>query len=89
MALLERMGLLGDEPLDPFAGLSREDGMLALLAEEVGGPEALGTLGTEPLPNEAFDWSGIPDDVHERVDEVLSLVDGCADHFRAQQAASE
>jgi hypothetical protein len=79
MALLERMGLLGDEPIDPFAGFSREDRMLTLLAEEVGGAEALDTLGTEPLPDEAFDWSGIPDDIHERVDEVLTLVDGCAD----------
>ena len=36
-------------------------------------------LDTRPLPDEAFDWSGIPDDVTARVAEVLELIDRCCD----------
>jgi hypothetical protein len=80
MALLEQMGLLdGEPPAGMFDGFSLEDRALELLAEEVGGTQVLDALDTEPLPDEAFAWSGIPEDIHARVDEVLTLVDGCAD----------
>ncbi|WP_395307494.1 DUF6398 domain-containing protein [Mycobacterium sp. AMU20-3851] len=56
-----------------------EEGELHTLAQEVGGPEKLDALDTRPLPDEAFDWSGIADDVAARVDEVLALTDRCCD----------
>jgi hypothetical protein len=48
---------------------------LEALADEVGGAEALKTVDIAPLPNEPFDWSGIPQDIAPRVNEVLGLVD--------------
>jgi hypothetical protein len=71
-ALLAGLGLpdvdgVWDEPFDPHIGLKRV----------VGGDEALATLDTNPLPDEPFAWDGIPDDIHDRVAEVLALVDGC------------
>jgi hypothetical protein len=59
------------------AGMGRR--MLALLADAVGGPAALDQLGTEPLPDEPFDWSVVPDDIRPVVGEVLDLLDGCCD----------
>ncbi|MBU9763554.1 hypothetical protein FR943_06825 [Mycobacterium sp. TNTM28] len=52
---------------------------LETLARQVGGEEQLDQLDTVPLPDEPFDWSGIPDDVTPRVAEVLELADGCCD----------
>ena len=43
------------------------------------GPEALDRLDADPAPVEEFDWTGIPDDVHDRVAEVLSLTDRCCE----------
>jgi hypothetical protein len=58
-----------------------DDSELALewLRDQVGGDEALATLDDEPLPDEPFSWDGIPDDVHERVVEILEECDRCAD----------
>ena len=53
--------------------------MRELLVEAAGGDDALRTLDDRPLPDEDFDWSGIPDDVHDKVAEVLALTDGCCD----------
>ena len=53
--------------------------MRELLREAAGGDDALRTLDDRPLPDEDFDWSGIPDDVHDKVAEVLALTDGCCD----------
>jgi hypothetical protein len=47
----------------------------------VGGPGALASLDDQPLPDEPFDWSGIPDDVTDKVEEVLALCDENADRF--------
>lgn len=58
---------LWNEPFDPLSGLQRM----------VGGEKALVDLDTTPLPDEPFAWHGIPDDIHGRVAEVLTLVDGC------------
>ena len=38
-------------------------------------------LDVSPLPDEPFEWSGIPKDTHERVREVLELCDRCAEEF--------
>lgn len=49
------------------------------LAREVGSHEQLDRLDTAPLPDEPFDWSGVPDDITARVAEVLELTDRCCD----------
>jgi len=54
-------------------------GLTDMLADEVGGPEALAALDDRPLPDEPFDWTDIPDDVHDRVAEVLALCDDACD----------
>ncbi|MGU3499448.1 DUF6398 domain-containing protein [Mycobacterium sp. C31M] len=58
-----------------------EEMRLDSLAEEVGCPEQLNALDTEPLPDEPFDWSGIADDIESRVAEVLALADRCCDEL--------
>ncbi|MCE3550602.1 hypothetical protein LWC33_03930 [Pseudonocardia sp. RS11V-5] len=68
-ALLEAVGLL--DPPDPEWGLDD-------LARAVGGRDVLDALSSDPLPDEPFDWTGVPEDVRPRVGEVLALVDsGC------------
>ena len=76
----------GMPDLDLIEILSREPGwyeesILADLAEEVGGADVLDSLDTEPLPEEEFDWSGIPDDVHDRVAETLAIADRCCEEW--------
>ncbi|GAA2888454.1 hypothetical protein GCM10010472_53550 [Pseudonocardia halophobica] len=72
-ALLEALGVL--DPPDPEWGLNE-------LARAVGGRAVLDALSTEPLPDEPFDWTGVPEDVRPRVGEVLALVDsGCETLF--------
>ncbi|MHA6669673.1 DUF6398 domain-containing protein [Homoserinimonas sp. A447] len=62
--------------------MNHDEYMIEVLARAVGGADALDRLDVVPLPNEDFDWSGIPSDVHGRVGEVLDLVDGgCAELF--------
>ncbi|MGH9151806.1 MAG: DUF6398 domain-containing protein [Acidimicrobiales bacterium] len=59
--------------------------MLAILERAVGGPEALEALDAAPLPDEAFDWTGIPADVHDRVADVLARCDrGCDEVLDAE-----
>ena len=53
--------------------------VLESLDRAVGGRRALLDLDTAPLPDEPFQWAGIPADVHDRVREVLALCDRCAD----------
>ncbi len=60
-----------DEPV------SFEEAMLDLLCEAVGGEEALAALDDHPLPDEPFDWDGVPGDIADRVAEVLALCDRC------------
>lgn len=55
--------------------------MLESLDRAVGGRSALLDLDTAPLPDEQFQWAGIPADVHERVREVLALCDRCAEEL--------
>ncbi len=70
-ALLAAMGVL-DEPERDYPDI-----MLDTLRRAVGGDAALDVLDAEPLPDEPFDWAGVPDDVHDRVGEVLELADRC------------
>ena len=85
-ALLAALGLPVDDISDLLVdedGLPARDAfetiMLEALQRAVGGEKALDRLDTEPLPDEAFDWTGIPDDVHGSVGDVLALMDGCCD----------
>ncbi|GAA4842881.1 hypothetical protein GCM10023221_21180 [Luteimicrobium xylanilyticum] len=55
--------------------------MVDELATLVGGREALDVLDDEPLPDEPFVWDGVPDDVHDRVAEIVALCDGAADRL--------
>jgi Domain of unknown function (DUF6398) len=55
--------------------------MLDTLRRAAGGEDALDKLDTAPLPDEPFTWDPIPDDIHERVSEVLRLVDRCCDEL--------
>jgi hypothetical protein len=63
---------------------------LALLAEEVGGPDELAKLDDAALPDEAFEWDGIPFDIRPFVGEVVALCDGACDavfaHVEARTA---
>jgi hypothetical protein len=53
--------------------------MLDSLRRAVGGEAALAALDDTPLPDEPFNWQPIPIDIHERVAEVLGLLDRCCD----------
>jgi hypothetical protein len=71
-ALLAAMGAV--DPAELLDRVQRDD-----LLAAVGGKRALDGLATAPLPDEPFTWERIPAPVHERVAEVLRLVDeGCA-----------
>ena len=75
-ALLAALGAPGaDEPWDD----EPIDYPLDALRRAVGDDTALDALDADPLPDEPFSWEDVPADVHERVREVLSLVDGCCD----------
>ena len=49
------------------------------LARVVGGEEALDVLLLDPLPDEAFAWDGIADDIHDLVADTLAGTDGWCD----------
>jgi hypothetical protein len=84
-ALLAAMGVLHPEHPDgpwpaPEAELpSISEIMLDSLRRAVGGEETLAKLDESPLPDEPFGWDPIPADIHERVAEVLGLVEKCCD----------
>jgi hypothetical protein len=70
------------EAMRHYAGLpepppppSWEESMLESLARRVGSAKALATLDDRPLPDEAFDWSRVPDDIQPSLREVLALTD--------------
>jgi hypothetical protein len=86
MALLAALGAvdpdgpwdMGDVDLDDY---DEEAYLLGWLREAAGGDEALRDLDDTPLPDEPFDWTGIADDVHAKVAEVLGLCDRCCDEL--------
>ena len=58
--------------------LSDKEIHLQYIADEVGGVDALMKLDTAPLPDEEFDWSGIPEEVRPTVQVILDECDACA-----------
>lgn len=51
------------------------------LVDVVGGRTVLDALTDEPLPDEEFDWHGVPDDIRDKVAEIVGLCDRNADEF--------
>lgn len=68
-------GMPWEEPFDYGAY------MLELLERAVGGEAALAALDDDPLPDEPFDWTAVPEDVRPVVGEVLSHCDDCCDRL--------
>lgn len=62
-----------------FKNLSDEEVHLEYIADEVGGVDALMKVDAEPLPDEAFDWTGIPEGIQSAVQAILEECDACAD----------
>jgi len=87
MALLAAVGAIDPEGPWEFPGeeLSYAQIMGETLERAVGDREELDHLGVEPLPGEAFDWTGIPDDIRERVTEVVELCDRCCEELLDQE----
>ncbi len=79
MALLAAMGVLGDQEAWEDEPFEVEGYFLGALAEEVGGEDALDSLDDTPLPDEEFALDGIPDEIRDRVAEVLAACDRCCD----------
>lgn len=63
-----------DGEVASFNALRRE-----LLVEAVGTEQALVSLTTEPLPDEALDLSEVAEDIRARVETIAALVDGGCD----------
>lgn len=83
-AMLAAMGALppgGGWSLPGTQPPSLSEMMLDTLRRAVGGEDALDKLDATPLPDEPFAWDAIPTDIHERVDEVLRLLDRCCDEL--------
>ena len=69
-----------DDELDaPFDDGDHRALVRGLLFEAAGSEDALRALESRPLPDEGFDWAVIPDDIHDKVAEVLALTDACCD----------
>jgi hypothetical protein len=80
MGAIGAMGALppgGGWPLPGTQPPSLSELMLDSLRRAVGGEDALDKLDAVPLLDEPFAWDAIPADVHERVNEVLRLLDRC------------
>lgn len=79
---LAHHALVQSEGFDWGAPAAHERYFLQSLAEAVGGEEALDALDDTPIPDEPFDWSGVPSEVHEQVAAILEVVDAqCEQHF--------
>ena len=59
--------------------MSLEELILSGLDAEVGGRVRLQSLDDDPLPDEPFEWAGIPEDIHPVVAEMLEACDHFAD----------
>jgi hypothetical protein len=86
-ALMAAMGVpVGDGALgadvDPWSiDAGYAELMLDALGRGVGGRAQLAALDDVPLPDEPFAWDEIPDDIGDRVGEVLALTDRCCDEL--------
>ncbi len=58
--------------------LSDEEIQLEYIADEVGGVGALMALDADPLPDEEFAWTGIPEAIHSAVSAIQHQCDTCA-----------
>jgi hypothetical protein len=76
-ALLARLSAAGGEPWQDGPSALHQH-FLDQLAEEVGGPEVLAALDGIALPDEEFGWEQVPEDVRDRVGEVLGACDRCS-----------
>lgn len=65
--------------LEAHRDIDWEEWLLEYRGREVGGVEALMKLDVTPLPDEAFDWSVVPEDIVDVVREIVTLVDDFAD----------
>ncbi len=63
---------------EPVKHLSDEEIHLEYIADEVGGVGTLMALDAEPLPDEEFDWTGVPEEIHPAVQAILDECDACA-----------
>jgi hypothetical protein len=79
MALLAATGMFGDQEPWEDEPSGAEQYLLAALAEEVGGEDALDSLDDAPLTEEEFGWDEVPADVRERAGVVLAACDRCCD----------
>ena len=55
--------------------------MLEGLDRRVGGRLVLMNLDAEPLPDEPFEWAGIPQDIRPVIEEMVDACDRCADEL--------
>lgn len=67
-------GLFGDHVGD----LDASTLTLEYVGRAVGGRLALMALDDQPLPDEPFEWAGVPDDIRYTVQEILDTCDRCA-----------
>lgn len=86
LALLAAVGVVDpDGPWPPPDGLdwsaTLEERVLDSLRRAVGGDDALLALDDAPLPDEAFAWDGVPDDLRGKVGKVVALCDRCCDEL--------
>ena len=72
---------LFDSVVDEEDDFSTGEIMLEGLDRAVGGRMQLMNLDVEPLPDEPFEWAGIPDDIRPVVQEMLDSCDQCAEEL--------
>jgi hypothetical protein len=70
-----------DDYLDDLDDLELAAIMLESLDRKVGGRIQLQNLDDRPLPDEPFEWAGIPEDIHPIVGQMLESCDRCADEL--------
>ena len=75
-ALLAGLLPFGDDSYGE--GWSSPETMLKGLDRKVGGRSVLLALDDQPLPDEPFEWAGIPEDIHPTVQQILDTCDRCA-----------
>jgi hypothetical protein len=87
-ALLAAMGALDSDGPWGLSGGNESNAsydtagtMLESLQRAVGSKEALSALSDDALPDEAFVWDGIPEDVRGKVGEILERCDRCCDEL--------
>jgi len=75
-AVLAASGLLeGDDFEAILSHPSYTEWALGWMSDAVGGSDALYSLDEAPLEDREFSWNDIPNDIHEKVADVLSLCD--------------